>query len=97
MYYPDRPVAINLITSNLIRKNVKAKPDTVYYAVDTNEVYIFTADEKWVKSINNIAPEVQAKRYTNKQFKCPSCGAPHKETEEKCSWCGNYFVSEDYI
>lgn len=52
MYYPDRPVAINLITSNLIRKNVKAKPDTVYYTVDTNEVYIFTADEKWVKLLD---------------------------------------------
>lgn len=58
MHYPDRPVAINLITSNLIRKNIKAKPDTVYYVADTNEVYIFTVNEKWVKLMNNIAPEV---------------------------------------
>lgn len=97
MHCPNRPVAINLITINQIKNNVKAKPDTVYYAADTNEVYIFTANEKWVKLVNNIAPEVQTKRYINKQLKCPSCGAPHKETEEKCNWCGSYFVSESYI
>lgn len=49
----------------------------------------------WIKLANGITPEVKKKKYTNRQLKCPSCGAPHKETEEKCYWCGNYFISED--
>lgn len=77
---------------------IKASPGSVYYTTDTNEFYIFTTDKTWVKlAENTIISEVSKRRYTNKPLKCPSCGAPHKETEEKCSWCGNYFVSEDYI
>lgn len=77
---------------------IRVPPGSVYYTTDTNEFYIFNIDKTWVKlAKNNIVPEVQTKRYTNKQLKCPSCGAPHKETEEKCYWCGNYFVSEEYL
>lgn len=97
MHCPDRPVAINLITINQIKNNVKAEPNGIYYTTDTNEVYIYTTDKIWVKLANGITPEVKKKKYTNRQLKCPSCGAPHKETEEKCYWCGNYFISEDYL
>lgn len=82
----EKPVAINLITIDKIINNVKAaEPNGVYY----------TTDKTWIKPANGITPEVKKKKYTNRQLKCPSCGAPHKETEEKCYWCGNYFISED--
>ncbi len=83
-------------TTNKIN-TIKTRPGGIYYTTDTNTFYIFTPDKTWVKfAENDIIPEVSKKRYTNKQLKCPSCGAPHKETEEQCYWCGNYFVSEDY-
>lgn len=97
MYYPEKPVTMNLITIDKIINNVKAEPNGIYYTTDTNEVYIYTTDKIWVKLADKIFPEARKKKYTNKQLKCPSCGAPHKEPEEKCYWCGNYFVSEDYI
>lgn len=97
MYYPKKPVAMNLITIDKVINNVKAEPNGIYYTTDTNEVYIYITDKIWIKLANGITPEVKKKKYTNRQLKCPSCGAPHKETEEKCYWCGNYFISEDYL
>jgi len=76
---------------------IKALPGSVYYTTDTNEFYIFTTDNTWAKlAESTIISEVSKRRYTNKRLKCPSCGATHKENEERCYWCGNYFVSEDY-
>lgn len=95
MYFPEKPAAMNLITIDKIINNVKAESDGIYYTTDTNEVYIYTTDKTWIKLANGITPEVKKKKYTNRQLKCSSCGAPYKETEEKCYWCGNYFISED--
>lgn len=30
-------------------------------------------------------------KYTNHISVCPSCGAPHKESDECCEYCGSYF------
>ena len=30
-------------------------------------------------------------KYTNHISVCPSCGAPHRESDEHCEYCGSYF------
>lgn len=77
---------------------IRVPPGSVYYTTDTNEFYIFTTDKAWAKLADStIMSELSKRRYTNKRLKCPSCGATHKETEEKCYWCGYDFVSEEYL
>lgn len=75
---------------------IKALPGSIYYTTDTNEFYIFITDKTWAKLARSTAlSEPSKRRYTNKRLKCPSCGATHKETDEKCYWCGYDFVLEE--
>lgn len=75
---------------------IKALPGSIYYTTDTNEFYIFITDKTWAKLARSTAlSEPSKRRYTNKRLKCPSCGATHKGTDEKCYWCGYDFVLEE--
>lgn len=64
----------------------------IVYCSDTNSLYIY--DGSYFDKICASPEATVKKKYGNKVHKCPNCGAPHKETDERCEYCGNYFTEE---
>lgn len=67
------------------------KNEEIIYCTNDNSCYVYM-DSHFKKF--NTAENTIKKNYSNKVYSCPCCGAPHKPSEARCEYCGNYFMEE---
>ena len=77
---------------DMIHDKYSRKIGDIVYCSDKNSLYVYNGT--YFDKLCASSEATPKKKYSNKVLKCPNCGAPHKEIDEQCEYCGSYFTEE---